>query len=105
MWEERKILSVASLTRHDGFEFFRVAQCAGVRTTTRVYPLARTNDALDDLRAGRFGGNENTCSRDEALNCSQIYPPERPLYSRAGSDEVDTIYGHARACQRLPGLR
>jgi propanol-preferring alcohol dehydrogenase len=57
MWEERKILSVANLTRHDGFEFFRLAQRAGVRTTTHVYPLARANDALDDLRTGRSEGS------------------------------------------------
>jgi propanol-preferring alcohol dehydrogenase len=27
-----------------------------VRTTVTTYPLDRANDALDDLRAGRFEG-------------------------------------------------
>ena len=56
MWEERKILSVANLTRADASEFFDVARNARVRTTTHVYPLIHANDALDDLRAGRFEG-------------------------------------------------
>jgi propanol-preferring alcohol dehydrogenase len=56
MWEERKILSVANLTRHDAHEFFSIAQEAGVRTTTHIYPLRRANEALSDLRNGRFEG-------------------------------------------------
>src|SRR5512132_521184 len=56
MWEERKILSVANLTRDDAYEFFDVAQRARVRTTTHVYPLVRANDALNDLRIGQFEG-------------------------------------------------
>jgi len=56
MWEERKIQSVANLTRADAAEFFDVARKARVRTTTHVYPLVRANDALNDLRAGEFEG-------------------------------------------------
>jgi alcohol dehydrogenase, propanol-preferring len=56
LWEERKVLSVANLTRDDGFEFFDAAQRAQVRTTTHVYPLTKANDALTDLRNGRFEG-------------------------------------------------
>ncbi|HVX81769.1 MAG TPA: alcohol dehydrogenase, partial [Devosiaceae bacterium] len=36
--------------------FLAVARDAGIKTTTRVYPLERANEALDDLRAGRFQG-------------------------------------------------
>jgi alcohol dehydrogenase, propanol-preferring len=56
MWEERKILSIANLTRDDGYEFFGIAQMARVRTTTHIYPLSRANDALADLRNGQFEG-------------------------------------------------
>ncbi|MFZ5692337.1 MAG: zinc-dependent alcohol dehydrogenase family protein [Pseudomonadota bacterium] len=56
LWEERQIVSVANLTRHDATEFLAIAPRAGVKTTTTVYPLARANDALADLRAGRFAG-------------------------------------------------
>lgn len=56
LWEERQVLSVANLTRQDAHEFLALAQQAGVRTTTTVYPLERANEALDDLRAGRFQG-------------------------------------------------
>ena len=56
LWEERQILSVANLTRQDAVEFLQLAPRAGVRTTTTVYPLDRANEALDDLRAGRFQG-------------------------------------------------
>jgi propanol-preferring alcohol dehydrogenase len=56
LWEERQIRSVANLTRQDAREFLAVAPKAGVHTTTTVYPLARANEALADLRAGRFSG-------------------------------------------------
>jgi len=56
LWEEREILSVANLTREDGREFLKVAREAGVKTTTTTYPLAHANEALDDLRNGRFQG-------------------------------------------------
>jgi propanol-preferring alcohol dehydrogenase len=56
LWEERQVLSVANLTRQDAVEFLRVAPLAGVRTTTTTYPLERANEALADLRAGRFQG-------------------------------------------------
>ncbi len=36
--------------------FLALAPAIPVRTTTVAYPLERANDALDDLRAGRFEG-------------------------------------------------
>ena len=56
LWEERKILSIANLTRGDAHEFFDVAQRARVQTTTHVYSLMQANDALRDLRNGQFEG-------------------------------------------------
>ncbi len=56
LWEERQIVSVANLTRRDAVEFLEIAPRAGVKTTTTVYPLASANDALADLRDGRFQG-------------------------------------------------
>jgi alcohol dehydrogenase, propanol-preferring len=56
LWGERSIRSVANLTRRDAEEFLALAPRVPVKTTTRVYPLARANDALDDLRAGRLEG-------------------------------------------------
>ncbi|MFG1345325.1 zinc-dependent alcohol dehydrogenase family protein [Xanthobacter autotrophicus DSM 431] len=56
LWEERKILSVANLTREDAHEFLALAPRAGVTTHVTPYPLARANEALVDLRAGRLKG-------------------------------------------------
>jgi propanol-preferring alcohol dehydrogenase len=56
LWEERQLLSVANLTRRDGAEFLAVAAQAGIATTTTRYPLDQANQALADLRAGRFEG-------------------------------------------------
>lgn len=55
LWEERKILSVANLTRQD-HEFLDMAPKAGVATHVTPYALADANRALDDLRAGRLTG-------------------------------------------------
>lgn len=56
LWEERVLRSVANLTRKDAIDFLAVAATAQVHTRTTVYPLERANDALDDLRNGRFQG-------------------------------------------------
>ncbi len=56
LWGERSISSVANLTRADGDAFMALAPQVPVRTTTTVYRLEDANDALDDLRAGRFTG-------------------------------------------------
>ena len=56
LWEERQLVSVANLTRQDGPDFLALAPKIGIVTTTTAYPLARANEALADLRAGRFDG-------------------------------------------------
>lgn len=56
LWEERVIRSVANLTREDGDEFMDLAPRVPVKTEVHPYPLEKTNDALDDLRHGRFTG-------------------------------------------------
>jgi len=56
LWEERVVRSVANLTRRDAEEFLALAPKAGIRTTTRTYPLANANQALSDLRTGALEG-------------------------------------------------
>jgi alcohol dehydrogenase, propanol-preferring len=56
LWEERMIRSVANLTRQDGHELLALAPKVPVRTTVTIYELERAEDALADLRAGRFEG-------------------------------------------------
>jgi len=56
LWQEREVVSVANLTRQDGLEFFPVAAQVGIHTETHAYPLEQANQALDDLRHGRFQG-------------------------------------------------
>jgi propanol-preferring alcohol dehydrogenase len=55
-WEERQLLSVANLTRQDGLDFLNQVPRMGIVTKTTPYPLQQANEALADLRAGRFGG-------------------------------------------------
>jgi propanol-preferring alcohol dehydrogenase len=57
LWEERVLKSVANLTREDGEEFLALAPRVPVETTVHPYPLEKANEALDDLRAGRFTGS------------------------------------------------
>jgi alcohol dehydrogenase, propanol-preferring len=56
LWEERTVRSVANLTRDDARDFLAIAATGFIRTHTVVYPLARANDALSDLRSGRLSG-------------------------------------------------
>ncbi|PRY73427.1 zinc-dependent alcohol dehydrogenase family protein [Halomonas ventosae] len=56
LWEERRLSSVANLTRRDGEEFLALAPEVPIRTETRAYPLEQANQALEDLREGRLSG-------------------------------------------------
>ncbi len=56
LWEERALLSVANLTRQDGLDFLSQVPKMGILTQTTRYPLQQANQALADLRAGRFEG-------------------------------------------------
>jgi propanol-preferring alcohol dehydrogenase len=56
LWEERRLVSVANLTRQDGRDYLPLAAAAGVRAEVTTYPLEEANAALDDLRHGTFTG-------------------------------------------------
>ena len=56
LWEERRLVSVANLTRQDGREYLPLAAQAGVRAKVTTYPLREANAALEDLRRGAFAG-------------------------------------------------
>jgi len=56
LWGERVLGSVANLTRRDGEEFIALAPQVPIHTEVSAYPLEQANQALDDLRAGRFRG-------------------------------------------------
>lgn len=56
LWEERQLVSVANLTRQDGLDFLRLVPDMGIDVKTTRYPLRQANQALADLRAGRFEG-------------------------------------------------
>ena len=56
LWEEREVVSVANLTRADARGFLAAARRHRPRIATHTYPLEAANEALADLRAGRFSG-------------------------------------------------
>jgi propanol-preferring alcohol dehydrogenase len=56
LWGERRIESVANLTREDGARFMEKAKSIFLKTQVTTYPLDQANAALDDLRHGRFSG-------------------------------------------------
>jgi propanol-preferring alcohol dehydrogenase len=56
LWGERRIESVANLTRLDGERFMKLAERLPLRTHVRPYPLEQANMALTDLRSGNLEG-------------------------------------------------
>ncbi|MDY0013176.1 MAG: zinc-dependent alcohol dehydrogenase family protein [Rhodocyclaceae bacterium] len=56
LWGERKIVSVANLTRADGDQFLALAPRVPVRTEVSTFPLAQANLALERLRKGQLQG-------------------------------------------------
>lgn len=57
LWHERRIESVANLTRSDGEEFINLARGVLVKTEITNYPLENVNEALADMRAGKIHGS------------------------------------------------
>ncbi len=56
LWGERRIRSVANLTRADGEQFMRIAAQVPLRTETTPFALEKANEALAALRAGTLSG-------------------------------------------------
>jgi propanol-preferring alcohol dehydrogenase len=56
LWGERRIVSVANLTRRDGDEFIALATRIPIRTSVVTYPLTGANEALRALRDGALTG-------------------------------------------------
>lgn len=56
LWEERRILSVANLTRHDANEFIELLSQVPVTTQVTFFPLNKANIALNALRQGSIKG-------------------------------------------------
>ena len=56
LWHERRLRSVANLTRRDGEEFFALIGDVPIETRVQPYPLEQAEQALADLRAGRVEG-------------------------------------------------
>ncbi len=56
LWGERRVQSVANLTRQDAIEFLDLAPRVPVRTHIRSFALEQANAALAALREGKFEG-------------------------------------------------
>jgi propanol-preferring alcohol dehydrogenase len=56
LWGERRICSVANLTRRDAQDFMAIAPKVPVRTHFESFPLNDANEALTRLRQGQLRG-------------------------------------------------
>jgi alcohol dehydrogenase, propanol-preferring len=56
LWREKRLVSVANLTRRDADEFLAWAPKVPIRVTTESLPLSQANTALTRLREGKLTG-------------------------------------------------
>jgi propanol-preferring alcohol dehydrogenase len=56
LWRERRLVSVANLTRRDAEEFLALAPRTPIETRVETLPLERAGEALRRLRAGEVRG-------------------------------------------------
>jgi len=56
LWGERRLLSVANLTRRDATEFLALAPTVPIRTQVECFSLREANVALERLRSGSLNG-------------------------------------------------
>ncbi len=62
LFYEREIRTVTANTRADGEAFLRFAADHHLKVKTHEYPLAQAQQALSDLKAGRFDGAAVLCN-------------------------------------------
>ncbi len=85
LWGERRVVSVANLTREDGAVFMRVAAQIRLQIKTTTYVLGDASRALDDLRSGKLTGRRRAVDRITrgARSCvARHYTRARPSISR-----------------------
>ncbi len=68
LWGERKLVSVANLTRDDGREFLALAAKIPIETQTAVFALEDANAALEALRNGAITGSAVLEIGDRTVN-------------------------------------
>jgi propanol-preferring alcohol dehydrogenase len=56
LWGERRVQSVANLTRRDAEDFLALAPRVPVRAQVTTFPLTQANEALAALRNGELTG-------------------------------------------------
>jgi propanol-preferring alcohol dehydrogenase len=56
LWREKRLVSVANLTRRDADEFLALAPQVPIRVKTKSFPLSSANTALAQLREGKLTG-------------------------------------------------
>ena len=61
LWLERRIVSVANLTRRDGDEFLALAARIPIRMHIKAFALDQANEALATLRGGELRGAAVLC--------------------------------------------
>jgi alcohol dehydrogenase, propanol-preferring len=76
LWGERRLLSVANLTRQDGREYLPLAAAAGVRPHVQTYGLRDANAALQDLRGGGFAGAAVLVPEERATRAAPAAPSD-----------------------------
>lgn len=66
LWGERRVCSIANLTRRDGIEFIALAPRIPIRTHIVEFPLSRANDAVAAVRSGTISGAAVLMCSDDA---------------------------------------
>ncbi len=56
LWGERRLQSVANLTRQDAVDFLNTTKQMSISTRVEPMPLAEANTALNRLRSGNVTG-------------------------------------------------
>jgi alcohol dehydrogenase, propanol-preferring len=56
LWREKRLVSVANLTRRDGEAFLELAPKVPVKTEIEAFPMDQANEALRRLREGELTG-------------------------------------------------
>lgn len=71
LWGEKRIESVANVTREDAVNFFSALEKITIEPSIKLYSLQEVNQAIEDLRSGNFTGSLVLDLRDKNRDSSK----------------------------------
>jgi len=76
IWQERSLISLANITRKDGFEFLKIADRINLKASIEIFEFNDLPEALIKVKHGRINGNAVIQIADKSFPASSPFSKE-----------------------------